>query len=204
MSDIIPLFAVPIFKDDLSVSSTHREFCRKLSMRHDEPGNFEITTDSRVLNMPELSDLKSSAQSAMDTYIRDILHIPQRVRLNITTSWYTTMTDRSRISNHFHGHSLFTGVIVFDASPGSRLILTMESPPIVPKMFEFDYTEFNIFNSKSWWLDLEPSNIYIFPSTINHSAELIEKDTSMNLLAFDTFISGNIGEDLNGIHITTI
>jgi hypothetical protein len=203
MPDIIPLFAVPVFKDDFFVQLTDKQFCSMLNTRHDDTANIDITTDSRVLNLPELSHLKSAAQSAMDVYTRDILHIHERAQLNITTSWYTTVTNRSRISNHFHGHSLFTGVIVFDASPGSKLILSLEAPPIVPKMFEFDYGEFNIFNSKSWWLDLEPNTIYIFPSTINHSAELSEDNTSMNLIAFDTFVSGSIGEDLNGIHVTT-
>lgn len=204
MPDIIPLFAVPVFKDDFFISSADREFCSKLTMEHDGPANFEITTGSRVLDIPELSNLKLAAQKAIDVYTRDILQIPERAQLNITTSWYTTLTNQSRVSNHFHSHSLFTGVIVFDASPGSRITLSLEAPPIVPKMFDFDYLEFNIFNSKTWWLELEPNNIYIFPSTINHSAELKEENTSMNLIAFDTFVSGSIGKDLNAIHITTL
>ena len=203
MSDIIPLFAVPVFKDTLFISPADREFCSKIDMEHDESANFDISISPRVLNTPQLSDLKSSAQSAMDVYTRDILRIPQSVRLDITTSWYTTVTNHSRISNHYHNHSLFTGVIVFDASPKSKITLSLEAPPIVPKMFQFDYLEFNIFNSKSWWLDLEPNNIYIFPSTVNHTAELKDEDTSMTLLAFDTFINGSIGKDLSGIHITT-
>lgn len=203
MPNVVPLFAVPVFVDDFSISSVDREFCRNLEMKHDGPANMDITTESRVLNLPQLHNLKSLAQTAIDTYTRDVLRIPQHVRFNITTSWYTTVTDRSTISNHYHSHSLFTGVIVFDAPSGSRITLSQETPSIVPKMFDFDYLEFNIFNSKTWWLDLVPNNIYIFPSTINHSAHLMEKDTSMNLLAFDTFVNGIIGEDINEIHITT-
>lgn len=203
MCEIIPLFAVPVFKDNFFVSSADRDFCSKAEMKRDTVGHFDLTVNPRILNSPELSQLKSSAQSAMDVYTRDILHIHERTRLDITTSWYTTITDRSIILNHFHSHSLFTGVIVFDASPGSRLILSLEAPPIVPKMFDFDYQDFNIFNSKSWWLDLEPNNIYIFPSTVNHSARLDEGNTTMSLIAFDTFINGSIGEDLSGIHLTT-
>lgn len=203
MCEIIPLFAVPVFKDNFFVSPADRDFCSKVEMKHDNVGHFDLTVNPRILNSPELSQLKLSAQSAMDVYTRDILHIHERARLDITTSWYTTITNRSIILNHFHGHSLFTGVIVFDASPGSKLILSLEAPPIVPKMFEFDYQDFNIFNSKSWWLDLEPNNIYIFPSTVNHSARLDEENTSMSLIAFDTFVNGTIGEDLNGIHLTT-
>lgn len=202
MCEIIPLFAVPVFKDSFFVSSADKDFCSKVEMRHDETANFDITINSRILNSPELSQIKLSAQNAMDMYTQSILHIPERARLDITTSWYTTITDRSRITNHYHSHSLFTGIIVFDASPGSKLILSLESPPIVPKMFEFDYQDYNIFNSKSWWLDLEPNNIYIFPSTVNHTAQLNGENTSMSLIAFDTFVNGSIGEDLNGIHLT--
>jgi hypothetical protein len=203
MPNIVPLFAVPVFQDSFNISSADRDFCSKLTMELDEIGNFDLSVESRVINLPQLADLKSAAQDAMDVYTREVLHILEPARLEITTSWYTKVTDRSIVLNHFHSHSLFTGVIVFDASPGSRLILSVEAPPIVPKMFDFNYGEYNIFNSKTWWLDLEPNNIYIFPSTVNHLAKLSEENTSMNLIAFDTFVNGRIGEKLSNIHITT-
>jgi hypothetical protein len=203
MPNVIPLFAVPVFHDNFVISSADKDFCSKLSMEMDELGNFNLSTESRVLNLPQLANIKSAAQSAMDVYTREVLHILGPAQLEITTSWYTTVTDRSIVLNHFHSHSLFTGVIVLDASPGSRLTLSVESPPIVPKVFDFNYGEYNIFNSKSWWLDLEPDSIYIFPSTVNHLAKLSEENTSMNVIAFDTFVNGRIGEKLNEIHITT-
>lgn len=203
MPNIVPLFAVPVFQDDFNISSADKEFCSTLDVELDTIGKFYLSNNPRVLNLPELAHLKASAQDAVDTYIRNVLNILEPVRLDITTSWYTKVTDRSIILNHFHTHSLFTGVIVLDASPGSRLILSMEAPPSVPKMFEFDYGEYNIFNSKTWWLDLEPNKIYIFPSTINHHANLSEVDTSMNLIAFDTFVNGKMGGYLSEIHIAT-
>jgi len=200
MTSITPLFSIPVFIDDFLISSADREYCNKLPTRHDDETNIEITTDTRILNLPELTQLKLAAQNAINVYTKDILHIPDR--FEITTSWYTTVTNNSKVLNHYHGFSLFTGVIVIDASPGSRLTLSIDQTPTVPKMFDFDYTEFNIFNSKSWWLDLEPNHIYIFPSNICHSAELINKETSMNLIAFDTFVNGNVGRDTYAIHIT--
>jgi hypothetical protein len=202
MPIIAPLFSIPVFIDEFPVSSADRECCSNLVMWYEDLSNIYLSTDYHILNLPQLSHLKLRAQSAMDVYTRDILHIHERARLEITTSWYITITDRSTVSDHFHSHSLFTGVIVLDALPGSRLVLSMESPPVVPKIINFDYTEFNTFNSRSWWLDLEPNHIYIFPSTVNHTVEHIEKDTSMNLLVFDTFVNGNVGEDMNAIHIT--
>lgn len=200
MTSITPLFSVPVFIDQFSIHPTEKEFCSNLPTRHDDPTNIDITTDTRILNLPELKQLKSSAQKAMNVYTRDILHIPDRVE--ITTSWYTKVTDDSKVLNHYHSYSLFTGVIVFDASPGSRLTLSIDESPTVPKLFDFDYTEFNIFNSKSWWLDMEPNHIYIFPSNICHSAELINKETLVNLIAFDTFVNGTVGRDEYAIHIT--
>ena len=204
MSNIVPLFSIPLFIDELVVSQADRDFCKSLEMKHDGPSNMDISIDPRVLDCPEFIHLMNSAQSAIEVYVRDILHIDNRTHFNITTSWYTDITDSSNISNHYHTHSLFTGVIVLEADPGSRLILHIETPPIVPKIFDFDYLEYNTFNSKSWFVDLEPNHIYIFPSTINHSAKLIEQNTKLSLIAFDTFISGSVGEDINKIHISTI
>lgn len=204
MPNIVPLFAIPLFIDELMVSQSDKEICKALSLRHDGPANMHITISPRILELPELNNLLTCAQRAIDVYTKDILHIAPRTGINMTTSWYIEITDQSNISHHYHSHSIFTGVIVLDASPNSKLTLHVEAPPIIPKIFELDYSEYNIFNSKSWFVNLEPNHIYIFPSTINHSAEVEQVGGHLKLVAFDTFISGSIGEELNHIQLRTV
>ena len=56
--------------------------------------------------------------------------------------------------------------------------------------------EFNLWNSDSWYFSVEPENILIFPSNLEHMVETVEDLDSRNVrisLAFNTFIKGKLG-----------
>ena len=53
-----------------------------------------------------------------------------------------------------------------------------------------------MYNSDSWWLEVEENSLILFPSSLTHAVEKIETDLRVSL-SFNTFLKGNFGDSEN-------
>ena len=200
MIEVTPLFSIPVYHSRMEFLQQEVAYCRSLPKKHNNISNLDITVTSRLLDDPNLNDLKTKSKQHIDTYVTDVVSINQdNINFKINTSWYLEMTNNSNVTSHKHNHSIFTVVIIVDCTKNSRLILSVDHPPLVPGFFEFEYDTFNVFNSQSWFFDLNPGDVFIFPSTIGHHAECIGDDGSISVVAMDTFVSGRLGGNITEI-----
>jgi uncharacterized protein (TIGR02466 family) len=112
----------------------------------------------------------------------------------ITDSWSTRNPKGSQHILHNHEHSIFSGVYYIDASSGS---LEFEVTPQYNKDFKLNYniTEWNTWNSRSWKVETKPGMLVIFPSWVWHSVtpNLNEKDR--RIIGWNCFVRGKFGSD---------
>ena len=194
MSNVVPLFSTPVYIGEIDITSEEREHCASLSKGDGAFPKFLISHDDRVLDHPELSELKSRALDHLRCYATDVYKLVQdRFQFYINTSWVSDMEHGSDVGAHRHGHSIFTGVIVLESNVANNLYLDNHFTPILPTFFKFIYRENNVYNSPDWEFHLKPNQIYIFPSNLKHSAICHLPSSKLSVLAFDTFIKGTIG-----------
>lgn len=195
MNIVVPLFSTPIYVAEIDISSDEKAHCARSPKSEGAFHEFLISHEDRVLDDPLLADLKNRTTSHLKKYATDVYKIDQSTfDFYINTSWVSDLNNHSAVELHRHYHSIFTGVVVLDCSPSSRLILQSRSTPIMTEFMRFGYTEHNAFNSPEEYFDLMPNHIYLFPSNLAHSAECAISDGKLSVIAFDTFIKGYIGK----------
>ena len=56
-------------------------------------------------------------------------------------------------------------------------------------------TNYNVYNSSSWWLPVETGKLMLFPSSLQHSVAPVTADDTRISLAFNTFPVGYVGDE---------
>lgn len=195
MNLVVPLFSTPVYIGEIDVTSDDKTHCVALPKSEGAFHNFLISHEDRVLDDPALAELKDRATQHVKKYATDVYKVNQDTfDFYINTSWVSDLGSDSAVELHKHYHSIFTGVIVLDCSPSSRLILGSGTTPIMSEFLRFGYTDYNTFNSSEEYFDLLPNHIYLFPSNLGHSAKCFLPGGNLSVIAFDTFIRGNIGK----------
>lgn len=193
---LIPLASIPlfVFKDFRQLSYTEYSTLINLEEKlSGGGGNNFISLNRQLLELEQFKDLKVSLQAALDHYVDDILKIKNK--FFITDSWSTRNPQNTFHAEHFHANSIFSGVLYVDVD-GGDLELLFE--PVFSKNFQFEYAikEYNLLNSKSWSLGLEPGMLIIFPSWVSHRVSPNLNTADRRIIGFNSFTSGKFGSDL--------
>lgn len=195
MITVAPLFSTPVYIGEIDITLEEKIHCSSFPKSLGAFPEFYITHDDRILDDPALANLKNKAIQHLEYYVTEVYQINQdRLKFYINTSWVSDMGNESHVAPHRHNHSIFTGVIVLDSTPASSLFLENPYSPITPSFFNFNFNDYNTYNSRNWYFDLVPNQIYIFPSDLGHSAKCMLPDGKLSVIAFDTFIKGTIGK----------
>jgi uncharacterized protein (TIGR02466 family) len=95
---------------------------------------------------------------------------------------------------HQHPNSFISGVFYINSNKEFDKI----------KFFKEDYktikpevTNWNLYNSESWWFPVETGDIVLFPSSLSHCVEVKKGDNTRISLAFNTFVKGCVGNNKN-------
>jgi hypothetical protein len=56
-------------------------------------------------------------------------------------------------------------------------------------------TDWNLYNSKSWWMEAKTGGLLLFPSSLTHTVQQVTADEDRISIAFNTFLKGNLGDN---------
>lgn len=194
---VVPLASIPLYTNDSVrlLTLDERECLINLPERNTSGGggNF-ITVDRHILDISELSDLKTTLTQCLNVYVEDVLKISNK--FVITNSWATRNPNGTFHSPHMHGNSIFSGIYYVDVESGD---LELSFEPVYSKNFKFEYNikEYNMFNSTCWNLKASPGLVVIFPSYITHKVSINQHFTNRRMIGFNSFVYGQIGSDEN-------
>mgnify|MGYP001162412443 FL=1 len=146
--------------------------------------------DHYVLGNQKLSKIRSFIQSSLDEFMDNIYGTSDR--LGITQSWINLSGKGNFHPEHQHPNSIISGVWY--------PFIDEDLPPI--KFKKFKTSHFHLkkhtntrFNSDFCLIPLNPGDLILFPSDLIHQVPVNESDKKRISLSFNTWVTGNMGED---------
>lgn len=186
------LFPTPVAFYDIDRELTKKEldFIAKQDKRPNESN--QTSVDKYVLNQSPLAKLKDGIQKCVEEYARDVWKVDKNLGIRITQFWLNWTKAGQWHHKHAHPNLVFSGVFYVNTVENRDRITFYknEYKQIKPK-----YDEWNRFNSDSWWLPVKTGQIVLFPSSLVHMVETIGGKEERISLAFNTFLTGKVGNN---------
>ena len=194
------LFPTPVAKFTLDRAFTTEELdFVDQQPTHSNMGN--TTSDDRyVLTHKTMASVYDFVKSCVGTYLQNIYAPKNDVSLRVTQSWLNYSKPGEWHHRHAHPNSFVSGVLYMKAVKDSDKIYFYNE---TYRSIELPTENYNLYNSRSWWLPVETGDLMLFPSSLTHSVEKVQADQTRVSLAFNTFLVGYVGqeENLTALHL---
>lgn len=192
--ELINLFAVPVYKASLgrNFEQTELDYINaQLQVPVQAISNYSSQNKS-VLNDPAMNALRQFAQTHLNKYFETVYDTENDARLVITQSWLSLTGKGGAHHTHSHPNSIASGVIYINLAANDGINFYRDEDR---QWFELKPRKRNYYNAFSYFVEASIGDIIIFPSHIKHGVRTVESDIHRVSLAFNTFISGEIGEE---------
>jgi uncharacterized protein (TIGR02466 family) len=192
-SDLLHLFPIPVGRYNFYRKFTEEEidYIKNIS-KSKNLGN-KKSADGYVLKNEALADISEFCDVCVKDYF-DKIHKPTpATNIKITQSWLN-YTEKSEFHHrHTHPNSFISGVLYIQSDDKQDKILFYDSKY---QQLKIRPSEFNIYNSSSWWFESITGQLLLFPSSLEHTVEPRPNiDYTRISLSFNTFLTGKLGED---------
>jgi len=187
------LFPTPVAFFDLPRGLTKKELsCLSGQPRRSNQGN-ETSKDNYLLDNPKLSELAAMVLDCVEHYATEVWRT-KNTPMRITQSWMNYTKPGQWHHKHAHPNSLFSGVLYVKADEGRDKIFFHQDGY---RQIKPVYSEWNLYNSESWWLPVKSDSVVLFPSSFTHSVETVQEGPERMSLAFNTFPADRVGDNQN-------
>jgi uncharacterized protein (TIGR02466 family) len=190
MFQILPLFPTPLYVAEIGIiDPTEMKVIETLETTMNVSGN-SYSVNTKVLDMlPKLSNI---ILPHIKQYVDNVMCPETDVSLRITQSWINKNKIQQGHHKHNHDNSIISGVYyVCPETPPSILFHRKKESDI-----SFDIKSHNPFNSKQYKVNVKRGMLILFPSSLDHSVDVNTISDQRITLAFNTFFTGIIGNDL--------
>ena len=198
-NQMLSLFSIPVgqYKIDRELTKKEMNFFLKQPQRANL-GN-TTSTNSYILNRKELTSLRNELENKLQVYFEQVYSPKYDVSLRITQSWVNYTKKGQFHHKHRHPNSFISGVYYIETTGIDRIYFHNDRAP----MIDIVPTEWNSWNSKTWWTEAKKGSLVLFPSSLEHNVEVVNTDETRISLSFNTFPIGDIGEekDLTGLKL---
>lgn len=146
-----------------------------------------------ILDDQELQDLKEFCCNSLADYAGSIVRVEDG-HPRITQSWLNRSVKGEWHHQHRHPNSLWSGVLYVVAGDDDKIVF--HRSPEGFGSFQLATSEWNEYNSPSWWVPSRTGELLVFPSDLQHSVP--ETTTYERIsLSFNTFPTTTIGSAKN-------
>lgn len=194
------IFPTPVawFDNDSGINELQKKYVKSLK-RKNNVGN-EISLDRNVLESKELKVLKNWIVNNINIYFEEIYKPKSKVELYITQSWCNYTKENQHHHKHRHPNSFISGVYYIDVNEEKDKITFFND---IYKQLNIEASEYNLYNSISWFFELKNNSLVLFPSNLEHMVESVTSKTERVSLSFNTFLKGYLGQDesATGLHL---
>lgn len=195
-SVISGIFPTPIYISKLNRELNKKEidFIEKSKLNfYKNEGNI-TSTNNYILNEKTFFLLKQDLDLRIQDYFDKVVSPSNNVTPYITQSWLNYTETNQYHHKHAHPNSLVSGVFYINCNEEFDKIKFFNEKYQTIKPEVKDY---NIWNSESWWFSVKTGDIILFPSSLTHMVETKQGDNTRISLAFNVFIKGTIGNNIN-------
>ena len=190
--NILSLFPIAVGQFKLERELTKQEY--KYIGEADRRPNMGNTTSvaNYVLRDKPLKKLGDFFLECANKYFTEIYRPRHDVKIYITQSWLN-FTEKGQFHHkHAHPNSFISGVFYVNANPTTDKIFFFND---TYRQISVPASEFNLYNSESWWLEAGAGTLYLFPSSLTHMVEAVGHEEPRISLSFNTFLKGTIGDN---------
>ena len=197
------LFPTPvaIYKLDRKLTEEELVFIKGQETR---PNMGNVTSiDNKILQNHSMTKLRDFIESNVSEYFKTVYSPKHDVTLRITQSWINYTEPGQYHHKHAHPNSFVSGVFYPQANRETDKIYFYRDGF---QQIKFPPSDWNVWNSESWWFEVGTGDLVLFPSSLTHMVETVKgKDTRISL-SFNTFPVGLVGDemDLTGLKLESI
>ena len=183
----VPICANTLFIYKLNLTKDLSLEFEKEKFKSFDRGSAFMGEDLNILKKYE--DLNTEINNALDSTIKDVLKL-NNVNYRIYNSWLTKAKPESFSDSHNHSNSWLSGVYYPRGNAGFNIkffndnISQFYTPP----------TEYNIFNSGEWTINIEDNFLIIFFSQLRHKMMQNKSNIDRYSLAFNVVPKGKFGD----------
>jgi len=199
------LFSTPVMKYKMDRPFTQEEIDEVVKysfLTYNNEGN-KTTNDKHVFNNPAMFGLRDVCYEFVNDYFQKVFKPKLDVKLVLTQSWINYTNTNEFHHPHEHPNSIISGVLYLHAKKkeDSLRMLRRKYCPIL-----IEPTHFDDLNALSWKFPIETGEVIVFPSDVTHCVDTVKSDETRISLAFNTFVTGVIGNDetLSGLNIPAL
>lgn len=193
--NIAGLFPIPIGICKLPRLLTEDEINFVLEQETTNNDSNISSKDNRILNHPRLNDIKTFCQESTDKFYKDIYAPKLDNWLTITQSWANYTHPGQFHHRHNHPNSFISGVMYIQANKNTDKIIFYN--PEYEQLRQLT-DEYNIYNSESWFFEVESGMLILFPSKLWHMVPTVDSMSNLRVsVAFNTFPLGILGSDID-------
>ena len=190
--NIAGIFPQPVGMFDLNRKLTKKEIdFIKSQDTYPNQGN-ATSNNNYILESKELKKLWEFCQASLEQYAQAV-HCPRAdIEVYITQSWANYTKPGGYHHKHAHPNSFISGVFYVNADPANDKIYFYND---TYRQIDVPPTDWNLYNSKSWWMEAKTGGLLLFPSSLMHMVEQVTADEVRISIAFNTFLKGNLGDN---------
>lgn len=193
MYTVESLFPIPLYKSKIDYSLSDNDLVLLQGLKYFRRSGSNLSTENtRILDLPNLSDLKISLEQHLNLFAKEVMNYENS--FYITHSWININPTGSFHRAHCHVNSIFSGVLYLRIPNNSPLI--QFNKPIRSEIM-VSPLQWNSYNSPEWKMSVEQGDLLIFPSNLQHEVLPNYSAEDRVSLAFNSFVSGSIGSDNN-------
>lgn len=198
--DIIQLFSVPLYRNREIFPKNCIDYVKSIKYTRTRSDNGYLTDNSYVLEDENLTELKNIAIKHINIFTKNILRTKKHLEFYITTSWCVKHDKQDFSFKHNHSNSLISGVMYLqvDDSSGEINFHKGDYNNIFYPNVNIEYEDNNNLNCESISVTPVAGDIILFPSHLIHSVSKCMTGERY-VLAFNTFVKGNLGENIGSI-----
>ncbi len=193
------IFPKPVAKFSLGRDFTTEEIAFVDSQpTHTNVGN--TTSDDRyVLRHDTMKSLMEFTDSCVAHYLKSVFTPKHEVKLRVTQSWLNYSKEGQYHHKHAHPNSFVSGVLYMKALKNKDKIHFYQEEY---HQIKLPTDSWNLYNSESWWFEVNTGDLILFPSNLTHSVEPVVGEERVSL-AFNTFPVGYVGDEnnLTALHV---
>ena len=189
-SKILPLFPINVTLSKLGRKFTEKEkksFVENQKNKTRAVANY-FSTNNKVLEDPNLLDLKSFIQQKLDFYLKEIISpLSQNLELYITESWLAETHKDQHHHVHSHSNSIISGVLYIDTIEKNGIQLFSPHKSIIDISRDNRTKDYKFIE-----LIVSDGDLILFPSYLMHSVKKNNSNKTRLSLAFNSFVKGDI------------
>lgn len=181
----LELFPTPvsIFEIDRTFSQSEIDFIdSRLSDTYANRGN-RTSNDTFVLRNPKMKDINKFCLDSVLEYSQNV-YKHANCDLFITQSWLNLSKQGDFHHVHNHPNSMISGVLYIET--GEDDIIQFHRNREISS-FLYETTEYNQYNSLTWYVPVKIGELFLFPSHLYHEVPRVNSGKRVSL-SFNTFV----------------